>query len=225
MDIHLFCQPGINDIRFIVEVSQPYLELADHPLVAYVPAASTGYNWADYTEKAFDGIAEVATLDLDHDPRQTIDDVLERATTIYIPGGNTYLLNHRLYNSGAARSIAARVRKGIPLVGFSAGAVICGENILTTNDLNAVGTPHFSGFNFTNFNFNVHYPSQPGLARDERDDNIWEYQVFHDNPVLAMEDDVYLRIDEMGLLLVRGSIWRFDKSKERQHIPPGRINP
>ena len=225
MDIHLFCQPGINDIRFILEVSRGYLETADDPLVAYLPAASTGYNWADYTEKAYEGLAKIAVLDLDIGSRQMIEEILDKSNLVYIPGGNTYLLNHRLYNSGTARSIASKVRAGLPFVGFSAGAVICGENILTSNDLNAVGTPHFSGFNFTNFNFNVHYPSEAGLARDERDYNIWEYHVFHDNPVLAMEDNVYLHIDDQGLHLVRGVIWRFDKGKERLRVPPGRIIP
>jgi len=36
-------------------------------------------------------------------------------------------------------------KNGLPAVAFSAGVVVCGPNVLTSNDLNPVPTMHFDG--------------------------------------------------------------------------------
>jgi peptidase E len=81
-------------------------------------------------------------------PLADLGSVLERVTVLYIPGGNTYLLLDRLYRSKAFRLIQVRVEAGVPLVGFSAGMIICGQNILTTNDDNECGSTEFTGLGF-----------------------------------------------------------------------------
>ena len=112
-----------------------------------------------------------------------------RATVLYIPGGNTYLLLDRLYQSGAFCLIQARVLAGMPLVGFSAGMVICGPNILMSNNKNVCGSTEFTGLGFTEYNFMAHYPSDDGEERARRDSRICRYHNSHTNPVLALEDD------------------------------------
>ena len=62
MNLHLFSTPGKDDIRYILEAARPYLEDKDDPVIAYIPAASLGDTYQGYTEKAFRGLARVATI-------------------------------------------------------------------------------------------------------------------------------------------------------------------
>ena len=129
--------------------SKPYFARQTQPVILYLPAAEAVPNpvYIERTRTVFKGLAEVVVLDLSQKvPLVEIQAALGRATVLYIPGGNTYLLLDRLYRSGAFGLIQARVRAGMPLVGFSAGMVVCGANILTSNDENKVGITQFEGW-------------------------------------------------------------------------------
>jgi len=62
-----------------------------------------------------------------------------------------------------------KVVAGLPLIGFSAGTVLCGPNTLTGKDMNTVESAHFNGLGVTPFNFSCHYP-QDEIARLEKDE-------------------------------------------------------
>jgi dipeptidase E len=221
MNLHLFCQPGIRDIRYILEAARPYLTAQADPIVAYLPAASPVYNWLDYTEKAFAGLAEIAYIDTETMPLADVETIFDRAGAGYISGGNTFLLNHRLHQSGVFDLLRQRALGGMPVIGFSAGATICGPNILTSNDMNMCATIHFDGLNLTPFNFSVHYPSDEA-THDEWDEWLSEYHLYHDNPILALDDDAYLRIDDDKTVLVRGGGWLLAKGEKPRSITLGR---
>ncbi|MFO7661086.1 MAG: Type 1 glutamine amidotransferase-like domain-containing protein [Chloroflexota bacterium] len=220
MNLHLLCQPGIRDIRHILDAARPYLAVQAKPVVAYLPAASPVYNWLDYTEKAFAGLAEIAYIDTETIPLAGVAAIFDRAGVVYISGGNTFLLNHRLHRSGVFDLLQQRIIDGLPVVGFSAGATICGPTILTSNDMNMCATPYFEGLNVTPFNFSVHYPSDE-TTRDKWDEWLSEYHVYYDNSVLALEDDAYLRINSHETILAHGGGWLLSKGKERQRIELG----
>jgi len=57
----------------------------------------------------------------------------------------------------------------------------------------------------------------------DRDDRMGQFLQFHDHPVLAMQDDAYIQVTGAGLVLVRGTCWRFEKGKEKALIPPGKL--
>jgi peptidase E len=111
----------------------------------------------------------------------------------------------------------------MPFVGFSAGMLICGENILTSNDDNDCGSTRFSGFGFTKYNFVAHYPARDGEDRAERDNRICEYHNRHANPVLALQDDGYIEIDGEGTKVVRGNCWLIEAGGEKKLLEQGRI--
>jgi peptidase E len=117
-------------------------------------------------------------------------------------------------------SLRRKVLAGLPVVAFSAGTVLCGPNILTNNDMNTVETVYFAGLNAAPFNFYVHYP-QEGPARVDRDEWLLEYHVFHDNPVILMADDAYIRVDGRKTLLVRGEAWILRKGEEKHRLEAG----
>jgi peptidase E len=74
-----------------------------------------------------------------------METLLREAALAYIPGGNWNLLNHRLHLCKLADYLRKAVAAGPPLVAFGAGTVLCGPNILTSNDPNIVPTSYFRG--------------------------------------------------------------------------------
>jgi dipeptidase E len=220
MELHLFSSPGERDIQYVLEASHPYLAAQSNPTVAYLPAAAVGHNWLDYTEKAFKDLAAVALIDVETMNQADIESVLNRAALIYISGGNTFLLNHRLHQRGIVDLLRQKVVDGLPLVAFSAGTTICGPNILTSNDMNMCETAFFSSLNLTPFNFSVHYPADDP-ARAERDDWLQEYHAFHANSILALEDGAYLRIQNSRAVAARGNCWLLAKGQARQKVDIG----
>ncbi len=127
MNLHLFSSPGENDIRHIVEASCPYLKNKDDPIVAYMPLGSLyAERWLELNEDAFKGLARLKSINTELMSQKEIEIILRDSSLVYIPGGNTFLLNHRLHVSGVMPYLRKKVQSGLPLVGFSAGAIVCG---------------------------------------------------------------------------------------------------
>ena len=161
MNLHLFSTPGRDDIRSVLEASRPHLEGRDDPLVVYLPAGSLANEWQAYNENAFRGLGRLVTLDTELMTLPEMERLLRDAALLYLPGGNTYLLNHRLHLSKLMDYLRRKVAAGLPVVAFSAGTVLCGANILTSNNMNIIPTASFKGLEAVPFNFNVHYPGDP----------------------------------------------------------------
>jgi dipeptidase E len=220
MNLHLFSSPGKDDIRAILEASRPALEGKDDPVVAYLPAAALGDTYQEYTEKAFRGLAQVRTINTELMALPEMEAILRSAALVYIPGGNTFLLNHRLRVSNFADYLRKKVLAGLPLVAFSAGTVLCGPNILTCKDMNMLGTTHFAGLNLIPFNFSVHYPEDE-ISRLIKDDWLSDYHVFYDNPVILLADGAHVLVEGKKTQLVRGEAWILRKRQEKQKLAPG----
>ena len=226
MHLHLSSMPGAYPLRNVVDASKPYLVAAANPVILYVPAAGATLvsRYVDTTRTAFENLAEVEVLDLTRPvPSVDLESTMTRATVLYIPGGNSYRLLDRLRRSGAFALIQVRVRVGVPLVGFSGGMLICGQNILTSNAKNDCGCTEFAGFGFTEYNFNAHYPAGDGEERARRDARIREYHASHANPVLAVKDDGRVEVDGEGTSVVRGHCWLFEAGREKRLLPLGAI--
>ena len=222
MYIHLFSTPGENDIRYVVEASRPYLEDKDDPIVAYLPLASLyAERWMELNETSFRGLARLETVNAELMTQREIEDVLRRASLVYVPGGNSFLLNHRLHLSGVMPYLRKKVQAGLPFVGFSAGAILCGPNILTAKDLNTVETPHFGGLNLVPFNFLTHYGSD-GYGQSVHDEWLGDYHFFHDNPVIMLSDGAYIKVNGKKTSLVRGDAWILRKGVEKEWLKEGK---
>jgi len=219
MNLELFSSPG-NDLRDILAACRQVLDGREDPLIAYLPAASLSSEWQEYTEKAFRGLGRVAAIQTELQTPVEMEAILREATLVYIPGGNTFLLNHRLHLSGIIDYLRKKVTAGLPVVAFSAGTVLCGPNILTSGDINMVGTGHFTGLNVIPFNFSVHYPEDdPG--RSVRDDWLSEYHAFHENPVLLLRDSAWIKVEGKRTILERGEAWILRKGGEKEQLTAG----
>ncbi len=218
MQIHLFSTPGESFLDDILAASKQVLESQDAPVVAYLPAAAEERHFVRETRAGFRGIAEVRSIKPEIHPLTQMRSVLDRASLLYIPGGNTYLAAFRLHASGLMGDIRKRILGGLPLVAFSAGTVLCGVDILTTNDRNECGCTQFSGFGLIPYNFNVHYPPEEGEERNERDTRLLAYAREHHRNVLALADGAYLLIEDSKIHLMKGSVWEFRENEQPHTI-------
>src|SRR5690349_32255 len=202
MNLHLFSNPGENDIRYIVEASRPHLEKKDDPIIAYMPLASLyAEKWLEFIQSAFGELGQVKTINAELMSQKEIEGILRDASLVYVPGGNTFLLNHRLHVSGVMAYLKKKVQSGLPYMGHSAGSILCGPNILTSKDLNTVPTPHFEGLNVVPFNISPHYP-KAAYGQSVKDEWLAEYHFFYDNLVVIMWDAVFFKVDGKRMLLV-----------------------
>jgi dipeptidase E len=223
MELHLFSTPGENDIRYILEACRPYLAGRDDAAVAFLPQAWLNVtHWLDYTVKSFKGLAKVELIDTEQMDLPEMEAIIRRAQVVYVSGGNTFLLNHRLHVSRLMPYLRKKVQAGLPVVGSSAGANLCGANILTSNDMNIVPTTYFDGIGAMPFSINVHYPKDE-FARAEKDDWLSEYHIFQDNPVILMEDGSYIKVEGKKTSIVRGDAWVLRKGTEKEMLEKGKV--
>ncbi len=223
MNLHLFSIPGKDDLRYIIEASKPYLEEKDEPLVAYMPLASLyAEKWYEMNQSAFRGLAQLKEINAELMTQKEIENVIRDAALVYITGGNTFLLNHRLHVSGVMPYLKKKIQNGLPIVGFSAGMIVCGPNILTSKDMNTVETNYFDGLHATPFNFVAHYPKD-AYGQSVRDEWLGDYHFFHDNPVIMLCDDAYVKVDGKKTSLVRGEAYILRKDQEKERLDEGKL--
>ena len=222
-NLHLFSTPGQNDISDIVEASRPYLESKNDPVIAYMPLASLyAEKWLESNQTAFKGLARLQTINAELMAQKEIENILRDASLVYVPGGNTFLLNHRLHASGIMPYLRKKIQSGLPLVAFSAGAVVCAPNILTSKDMNTIGTSFFDGLNVTPFNFSPHYPLD-GYGQSVKDEWLSDYHFFNDNPIIMLSDGAYVKADGRKTALVRGEAWIWRKDQEKEKLEEGKL--
>ena len=213
MQGYLFSSPP--EPSALVDLAGRVLMGKTAPLVGYLPAGNLQRHYVREVKGYFRGTAEVSAMKPDVHTLARLRSVLKRSDLLLIPGGNTYLMAHRLHAIDLLPELRQRLLQGLPLLTFSAGTVLCGVDILTTNDINCCGCTHFSGLSLTPCNFNVHYPSLDSPEREERDERVAEYQAFHPQPVLALEDGACLRLTVGQIEVLAGRAWIFrDGAKE-----------
>ena len=224
MQLHLLSTSGKNnDLRYVIEASKPYLTDKDDPIVAYLPLASLyAEKWLGMNESAFRGLAQIREVDAELMTPKEIENIIREAALVYVPGGNTFLLNHRLHASGVMPYLKKKIQNGLPVVGVSAGMIVCGPNILTSRDMNTLGTPHFDGLNLVPFNFFAHY-ADDGYGQSVYDDWLGDYHFFHDNPVVMLSDGAYVKVDGKKTTLVRGDAWLLRKDAEKEKLEQGKV--
>ncbi len=211
MELHLFSVPGEPMLRDIVAAAREILAGLANPLIAYLPAAATDRHYVRETKAVFRELARVETMKAESHPLTRLRSTLARADLLYIPGGNTYLMAQRLHAAGLMDDLRERLRGGLPLVAFSAGAVLCGPDIRTSNDDNDCGCTTFDGLGLVPFSINVHFPAEPGEERETRLARLRAYTAQHQRRVLAMEDSAYVKVTEAGVEVVRGDVWWMDE--------------
>ncbi len=222
INLHLFSTPGDRDIRWVVEACRAYVDDDGESMIAYLPLASLNiYQWLDYVVRSFKDIANIELIDTERMDLPQMETIIRKADVVYIPGGNTFLLNHRLHVSGLMPYLKKKVQAGMPIVAHSAGTILCGPNILTSKDLNSVETTHFDGLNVTPFNFLTHYDADAYGQSALHDEWVSDYHTFHDNPVILLTDGAYIKVEGKKTTLVRGDAWILRRASEKEKLTVG----
>lgn len=161
-------------------------------------------------------------------PAKEQQQLIANAQALYFTGGNTFQLIKSMYDYGVLEIVQDKIHRGTPVIGVSAGTVIHGPTIQTTNDMPVTYPRSFLSLHTAPFQINAHYNtfSPPGFQGETRDDRIKNFLEFNrDAPVVfglregaaihvsgtqgelvgfGTRPGVLLQLDEKGNLLKRG---------------------
>jgi dipeptidase E len=130
---------------------------------------------------------------------------LERADAVVVGGGNTFQLLATMQRTGLLAAVRARVRAGLPYVGWSAGANLACPTIRTTNDMPVVEPDGFGALGLVPFQINPHYSNAlpPGHMGETRDQRIAELLVVDPTVVVAgLREGSALRVEGARVTLL-----------------------
>ncbi len=102
---------------------------------------------------------------------------VNEAESIVIGGGNTFHLALMLQEYGVMEPIRRKILRGIPFVGWSAGANVACPTMKTTNDMPICEPPSFNCLKVIPFQINPHYldANPAGHAGETREPRILEF--------------------------------------------------
>lgn len=204
--------------------------------VAFVPFAGVRLGWDAYAFRVQEALGH---LGLEVRPVATspaaepeaaaraATAALEGCDAVLVGGGNTFQLLAQLHRTGLVDVLAARVRAGLPYVGWSAGSVVACPTLRTTNDMPIVEPPSFRALGLVPFQINAHYteavlPNHGGETRQER---LAEFLAL--NPgvaVVGLREGSALRLEGTRLTLVGAHpLTLFTHDAAPRELAPGAV--
>jgi dipeptidase E len=194
--------------------------------VLFIPyARPSGMTHDEYTEIARDRFKkmglELSGIHEHEDPKEAI----QSAESLFIGGGNTFVLLEGLYKADVLNVIREKVEKSMPYIGTSAGSNVACLSIKNTNDMPIVYPPSFNALSLVPFNINPHYldpdPSSKHMG-ETRETRIKEFYFYNDEYVVGLREGAMLHITDKNVIL-KGSTGAcvFQKNKEPKEFKPG----
>jgi len=172
--------------------------------VAFVPFALNDHT--SYGAKVKDRLrgigVEVTTLREDGRATRHVAD----AEAIFVGGGNTFRLLDGLLRNAILDPIRQRVLAGMPYLGASAGTVVAGPTIRTTNDMPIVFPRSLDALGLVPFQINCHYLDPDPASRhmgETRETRLREFHEENDTSVVGLREGAWLRA-EGGRVVLRG---------------------
>lgn len=154
-------------------------------------------------------------------------DVLSDADGIWVVGGNSFVLADQLYARGLIQPVRRMVESGMPYGGSSAGAIVAGPTICTTNDMPILRTPRsLASFGLVPFQINPHYldasERPPDFQGETRQRRIEEFQMLNDVTVVGLREGSWLTVHGSQMSLQgRSSAVIFERGKPPLEPQPG----
>ena len=150
---------------------------------------------------------------------------VDAAQAIFIGGGNSFRLLHRLYDLDLLEAIRHGVEQGIPYLGSSAGTVVACLTMKTTNDMPIVQPPSLDALGLVPFNINPHYVDPaPGSKHmgETRETRIREFHEMNAPPVVGLREGAWLRVRGPHVTLAGSAGARvFERGREPREVSPG----
>ena len=178
------------------EIANEFLKLADKP-VSYirlglvVPNAIESEIELYYFNLTKNKLLEIGLVEsnikvLDLSNEKTLRDI-EDIDVLYVCGGNTYYILHKIREAGFDNEIKQFVKRGKIYVGVSAGSIIAGSDIEiagwgSEGDENSIDLKDLTGLNFTDIAIFPHY-------KEVLADEVKEFKSKVNYPVVTLTDN------------------------------------
>lgn len=177
----------------------------DVDTILFIPYARPGGISHDaYTKKAQEAFSEIGKKVKGIHEFTNPKEALNTAQSIFVGGGNTFVLVNQLYKNNLISTLQEVIFKGTPYLGTSAGSNICGLTINTTNDMPIVYPPSFKTLALVSFNINPHYldpdPSSKHMG-ETRETRIQEFHAFNSQPVVGLREGSWLEVNGNHIVL------------------------
>lgn len=213
MELHLLSLPGPRsdpapNPSYIYEICASFLQGKRRPQIVYIPDADENNRFSDFTVDHFSSLGEVIVSGADEMPLATLKGRFSDDSVFYLPGGDSHRLIHRLHQTGHFEFIREKVTSGIPYVGFSAGAVIAGATVSTSNNQSR-GYTSLDTLQFLPFGVNPHFPSAES-ERYKRISTLLGVSRRENTAILAIEDEASLVLRGKSLIAEKPGIWHID---------------
>ena len=186
---------------------KPYLEylkgeivlhFSESDYILFIPYARPGgITYDQYTQTAWKFFAANG-MELKGIHQTDPQTALSEAQSIFVGGGNTFVLLKSLYDLDLMEMLQTRINQGVPYMGTSAGSNILGKSIQTTNDMPIVYPPSFEALGAVPFNINPHYinPDPDSIHMGEtRETRINEFLEFNDTLVAGLREGSYFLVN------------------------------
>jgi len=165
--------------------------------VAYIITAAKPSKNIDYVQKdrqiMQNACFKVTDIDIEGKKSDELKEILVNFDIIYVQGGNTFYLLKAVKESGFDLIVKDLINQGIIYIGVSAGSVICGPTIETTNwknvDKNIVNLKKLNALSLVPFNLFVHYePKLSETVKNESSKSDFPTRVLTDDQAILFKD-------------------------------------
>lgn len=164
---------------------------------------------------------EIYSIHREKDQALAVKDAL----AIAVGGGNTFHLVYKLHELKLMKVIKETVEKGMPFMGWSAGANVACPSLKTTNDMPIIQPESFDCLNLINFQINPHYLDAPveGHGGETREQRLEEFMVINNNVYVAGLREGTLLSVEGNTMELKGSrpMRLFHQGQSPREIKPG----
>ena len=172
--------------------------LGDRKNVLFIPyARPSGITHDEYTKIARERFEKMGFKLKGIHEFKSPKDAVKSAESIFIGGGNTFVLLSGLYKADILDEIRNKVKNGTPYIGTSAGSNVACKSIKTTNDMPIVYPPSFDALGLAPFNINPHYldPDPNSTHKGEtRETRIKEFHFFNSDYVVGLREGAMLHV-------------------------------
>lgn len=167
-------------------------------LIVFVPSATTR-SQEEYFRFFKQNMSEYGRFNIDYVDLYKNWEKARDARVVYIAGGNTYKLIDAMRKSGFEDFLKNESHRLI-IVGNSAGAVVLGKDIGTTNDDDIIGVESTSGLGLVEYSVCPHYT-------DEKEDRLQELSHILTHNIVGIPE-------KSGLIINDGTVKKVGFIKE-----------
>jgi dipeptidase E len=192
--------------RFLVHAREALAaQLTGVREAVFVPFAAVTISYDAYLARVrpvFDALGvTLSGLHTHARPRET----LAEAPAVIVGGGNTLRLLERLQHLEVLAVLRTRVSGGMPYVGWSAGSVLAGPSISTTNDMPIVWPPAgLAGLGVIGCHLNAHFTDAhpPGFRGETRRERLAEFLALQPGArVVGLPEGSWLEVSGAAITL------------------------